>query len=344
MNTMFCLVSRQAMANVLPVFMYKPSNIVLLTTPEEKSCADNLEKLFKAKNYDVIRKDNLNAYDYIAFKEVVNNELMNFQNDVCLNVTGGTKLMALAAYEAFAEKDKTIIYCNTEKNEIIYLFPELKTEPLKLNLSIEDYLNAYGYVLLEAKSQDVKDNYIDLFTHLYEQKLIKKFTVFLDNYRSQSAADSNLKTFNDRKDKIFSVQKTVSAVLLFVKDKKYKFNDDRFLKGEWLEYFVQWSLKKQNVTPEVGVKIKSSSNVENEIDIMFIKNYQLNLISCKSGRRNDPNKDIYEIETLRNIAGGTFGKAFLVTAASLTERILKRAEDLKIKTFIVENLTHLEFL
>lgn len=344
MNTMFCLVSRQAMANVLPVFMYRPSNVVLFTTPEEKHCADNLERLFKSKNFNVLRKDNLNAYDYIAFKGVVKNELIKFQEEVCLNVTGGTKLMALAAYEAFAEKDKTIIYCNTENNEIIYLFPQLKTEPLRLNLSIENYLNAYGYELLETKSRDVKENYFELFSFLHDHNLIKMFTVFLDNYRSQSAADSNIKTFNDRKDKIFSIQKTVSAVLLFVKDKKYKFTDDRFLKGEWLEYFVQWSLKKQNITPEVGVKIKSSSDVENEVDIMFIKNYQLNLISCKSGRRNDPNKDIYEIETLRNIAGGTFGKAFLVTAAPLTERMLKRAEDLKVKTFTIENLTHTEFL
>lgn len=344
MNTMFCLVSRQAMANVLPVLMYQPSNVVLFTTPEEKLCADNLERLFKSKNFNVLRKDNLDAYDYVSFNEVVKNVLSKFQENVWLNVTGGTKLMALAAYEAFAENDKTIIYCNTENNEIIYLFPQLKTEPLKLSITIEDYLKAYGYELLETKSQDVKDYYFHLFNHLYEQKLIKKFTVFLDNFRSQSAADSNIKTFNDRKDKIFSIQKTVSAVLLFIKDKKYKFTDDRFLKGEWLEYFVQWSLKKQNITPEVGVKIKSSSDVENEIDIMFIKNYQLNLISCKSGRRNDPNKDIYEIETLRNVAGGTFGKAFLVTSAPLTERMLKRAEDLKIKTFTIENLTHTEFL
>ncbi|WP_337866292.1 DUF1887 family CARF protein [Ignavibacterium sp.] len=343
MNTLFCLVSRQAMANVLPVLMYKPKNVVLFTTLEEKKSADNLEKLFKSKDFNVLRKDNLNAYNYVAFKDVVKNELSKFQEDVWLNVTGGTKLMALAAYEAFVEKDRNIIYCNTENNEIIYLFPELKTEQLKLNLSIEDYLNAYGYELLEIKSHDVKEEYFELFAYLYQNNLIQKFTVFLDNFRSQSAVDSNLKTFNDKKDKIFSIQKTVSAVLLFIKDKKYKFTDDRFLKGEWLEYFIQWSLKKQNITPDVGVKIKSSSDVENEIDIMFIKNYQLNLISCKSGRRNDPNRDIYEIETLRNIAGGTFGKAFLVTAAPLTEPILKRAEDLKIKTFTVESIHIPEF-
>lgn len=148
MSTIFCLVSRQAMANVLPVLMFQPKSVVLFTTPEEKHCADNLEKLFKSKGIKVSRLDGLNAYDYINFKDAVKSELEKTEGDVILNVTGGTKLMALAAYEAFAEKDKKIFYCNTENKQIIHLFPKLNTEPLTLNLSIKDYLISYGYEIV----------------------------------------------------------------------------------------------------------------------------------------------------------------------------------------------------
>lgn len=331
------------MANALPVLMFKPKNAVLFVTPEERKSADNLENLFRSHSIGVVRIDDLNAYDYVNFKKSITDKLENLDADTVLNVTGGTKLMALAAYEVFAEKQKTILYCNTENNEIIFLYPRIKTTSLDLTLTITDYLRAYGYELLETKTQNIKPEYIELFKQLSQNNLIKRFVSFLDNYRSKVSSDITVYTFQDRNEKFFTVQKTTSAVILFVGTKQYNFDDDKFLKGEWLEYFIQWSLNKQNIFPEVGVKIRSAGDVENEIDIVFIKNYQMHLISCKSGRRNDPNKDIYELETLRNIAGGTFGKAYLVTSTPLTDRIKKRAEELKIKVFLLEDITHTEF-
>lgn len=344
MKTIFCLVSRQAMANVLPVLMYMPEKVVLFITPEEKPCADNLERLFKSKKIKVKRINGLNAYDYIGFKETTKEELNNQSGEVWLNVTGGTKLMALAAYESFAEKDKKIIYCNTERKQIIHLFPELNTEPLTLNLSIKDYLISYGYEITSTKTEGLNENHKRLFNLLIDKQLLTKFSEFLDKFRSESANKRYLKTYNDKKNRIFSIQKTPSNFILFVGKEKFNYNDDAFLRGEWLEYFMLYYLKNQNVNPEVGVKILSGSNVENEIDIIFIKDYQLHLISCKSGRQSDPNRDIYEIETLRNVAGGTYGKGFLVTTRDLSNRIQKRAEDLGIKILRFDKLTHQEFI
>ncbi len=137
-NTIFCLVSLQAMANVLPVLMYIPENVVLFTTPEEKLCADNLETLFQLKGINVLRKDNLDAYDYIKFKETIKKELSNISDNVWLNATGETKLMALAAYEAFTEKRKTIVYCDHEHQNVITLFPQYHSTKLVADLTIEN--------------------------------------------------------------------------------------------------------------------------------------------------------------------------------------------------------------
>lgn len=344
MLTMFCLVSRQAMANVLPVFMYKPEKVFLLATPEEKLCADNLEKLFRSKAINVQRKDGLDAYDYIGFKNFVKQQLELQNNDTWLNVTGGTKLMAFAAYEAFAEKDKKIIYCNTERNQIIQLFPNLDTQELKLSLSVSDYLSSYGYNIVTTRTDNIKNEYFELFELLESKNLIKKFSDFIEKFRSETGSKNPVKTYNDKEDNIFTIQKTPLSILLFIYKEKFKFDDERFLKGDWLEYYMLYSLKKQGIDPEVGVKIISENQVENEIDLMFIKNYQLFLISCKSGKNTDPNKDMYEIEALRNVAGGTFGNAYLFTVRELTDQMKQRAKDLKIKTLSLNNLTHNEFI
>lgn len=344
MNTMFCLVSRQSMANVLPVLMYKPNYVVLFATPEEKRSADNLQKLFQSKSISVKRIDGLNAYDFTNFKKIVSEELNSSVDETWLNITGGTKLMALAAYEAFAEKGLKIIYCNTDRNQIIHIAPQPNTEKLNLDVSIQDYLHSYGYTVVSSRTKDVKREYFELFELIEANNLKIKFAEFLNDYRSQTGSENPLKTYHDKKNRIFTIQKTPAAIILFVNNTKFKFNNEKFLKGDWLEYFMLYSLGKQNIKPEVGVKIISDSNVENEIDIIFIKDYQLFLISCKSGKNSDPNKDIYELETLRNIAGGTFGKAFLFTIQELTERINQRARDLKIDTLTFKNITHKEFI
>lgn len=338
MKTIFCLVSRQAMANVLPVLMFRPENVVLFTTPEEKSCADHLQKLFNSKGIKVQRNDGLDAYNYIEFKEIVKMELSKTKGEVWLNVTGGTKLMALAAYEAFAEKNKPIIYCNTDRNQLIHLFPKLKTEKLQLEIKTSDYLQSYGYKVIGTKTELASEEYFKLFDLLQSQNLLIKFSNFLDSYRSQTGSGRILKTYFDKKEKIFSIQKTANGVFLFVDKKKFKYNDEGFLKGKWLEYFVMYLLKKQGINADVGVKIVSENNVENEIDLTFIQDYKLFLISCKTGKNTDPNSDIYEIETLRNLAGGTFGKGFLVTTRELSPKMQKRAENLGIKILTLEKL------
>lgn len=342
-NTIFCLISRQAMANVIPVFMFKPDNVILFATPEEKKTANHLQKLFESKNIRVDRVDDLDAYDYLNFKKCIYQKLESTNDEVWLNVTGGTKLMALAAYEAFAEKNKKIIYCNTDRNQIIHLFPRLFTEKFNLDLSIDDYLKSHGYDLISAKTSFVKNEFFDLFSLLESQNLLTKFSDFLDKYRSETGSENPVKTYIVKSNKIFKIQKTTSNVVLFVNQTTFKYDDDKFLKGDWLEYFMLYSLKKQRIIPQVGVKIISETNVENEIDIVFIKDYQLYLISCKSGKNSDSNKDIYEIETLRNIAGGTYGRAFLFTAKDLTPRIKQRAVDLKVTTLTLNKITHNEF-
>lgn len=339
----FCLVSRQAMANVLPVLMFQPKSVVLFTTPEEKLCADNLEKLFKSKGIKIKRNDGLNAYDYINFKDAVRSELEKTEGNVILNVTGGTKLMALAAYEAFAEKDKKIFYCNTENKQIIHLFPKLSTEPLTLNLSIKDYLISYGYEIVSTRTEGLNRNHKRLFNLLIEKQLLTRFSEFLDKFRSESAENKNLKTYNDKKNGIFTIQKTPSIFILFVYKEQYRYDDDKFLKGDWLEYLMLYHLENMGINSELGIKVTSAGKVENEIDLMFIKDYQLYLISCKSGRKNDPNKDIYEIETLRNVAGGTFGKAFLFTTKPLNSRIEQRAKELSIQLINLSNLADMKF-
>ncbi len=335
MNTMFCLVSRQAMANVLPVLMYKPQNVVLFTTPEEKSCADNLEKLFRSKDISVKRIDGLNAYDYIGFKEGVKKELEFQQGELLLNVTGGTKLMALAAYEAFAEKDKKIIYCDTENKHIISIFPDYKIEELIAEISIEDYLFSYGYSILETKDTSIIQMYFPLFEFILQKNLIKEFISLLDKVRQINITDKPRKTIQSN-NKNFSFSKNYDIYKISFNNSSITLNSSQFKLGDWLEYFVYYLLtEKYNLEPLCGVKIISNKGIKNELDIIVLKNYQLHIISCKSGKID--NDDLFQLETLRNITSGTFGKGIFISAERGTKEFLVRAKELNIETVVTDS-------
>lgn len=344
MSTIFCLVSRQSMANVLPVLMFKPQQVVLFSTPEEKKSADNLEKLFQLKKIKVKRVDGLDAYNYLKFKDEVKQQLKNFEEEIILNVTGGTKLMALAAYEAFAEKDKKIIYCDTEHQKIISLMPEYKIENLQADISIEDYLLSYGYHIKETKDFSLIEKFYPLFEFIIDKKIMEEFINFFKYIREKHVEDRPRITILSKNRNFYFYKNFDNYSIQFNphNKKSISINITEYRLGDWLEYYVYYILKeKYKLNPLTGVKIISDENVENEIDVLVLKDYKLYNYSCKSGK-SDNQYDLFQLETLRNITSGTFGKGIFVTANKHSEKFFNRAKELSIKVIQVQNTMELD--
>lgn len=332
MNTMYCLVSKQTMANVLPVLMFKPKKVVLFATPEEKKSADNLQKLFQSKSIAVSRIDGLDAYDYLKFKQTIAEQLSVENDDVWLNVTGGTKLMALAAYEVFADKKKKIIYCDTVHQHIIKISPEVSLNKIEANLTIDEYLLSYGYSIKEKKDINSVSKFFDLFDFVEQSKSIRSLINLFQNIRRLLAEDRPKFSIKSN-DGNFLFQKNFDRFHfrygLDLK-KSIVISQSEFKSGDWLEYYTFYILKKKNnLSPYTGVKIVSSENVENEIDILVLKDYMLYNFSCKSGK-SDNQFDLYQLETLRAITSGTFGKGIFVTANEHSDSFKQRAKELSI--------------
>lgn len=329
MNTLVCLVSRQPMANVLPVLMFKPDLVYLLSTKEELKCGKHLQNLFNKNNIKTILYDNIDAYDNKILIERLDKIFSNSNFSITLNSTGGTKIMAISAYEYFRNKNYPVIYCNTEDKKIIHLLPERRTEELKAELKIEEYLASYGYKIKEEKPMLLDFDYEELFTLIEKNNLMNEFVDFTTSVR-KALSEETYKTINSN-NKNFSFQKTPSNFLLLLKidnqNLKYKFLTKDFLFGNWLEYYVFWKYKYLNPDEiKIGVKIVSENDIRNEVDIILLKNYKLYLISCKSGKAE--NNTLYELETLRSFISGTYGKGIVVFSNNPNENIIKRANEL----------------
>lgn len=332
-----CLVSRQAMANVIPVLELKPDKVYLLITEEEKDVAFNLKKLFVTKKIDcVIFNDKIDAYNLTTVKNACGKIIKSEQVNYILNVTGGTKPMAIAAYETFRTNNFEVIYYDPVHHIILNLDSlSVKPKKVELKINIEDYLLSYGYSIIEEKTKTGRAEKLGDFVKGFNKNRINEFINFMnisrkivDLSRANEGFSKNDFQFSKNYDKITVLNKKTKN--------KYEINIRDYNSGNWLEDLLYLKIKNdKNDDVKYSVKIKKG-NIINEIDVLSTKNCEMHLYSCKTGKRN--NSDIFEVDVLRNLTGGTFGKANFVILDDVTEQLHDRANQLNIKIINFRNL------
>jgi hypothetical protein len=342
-----CLVSGQSIPNLIPLKMedLAPQRVILLVSPDMEIQADRIEKVMKSWKIEVERYP-ISPYNlYSARKTCL---LDKFKGEsITLNVTGGTKIMALAAFEVFREMKKPIIYVDTQNKEIQRLSPQFEKIKFKGVIEVKPYLAAYGQNIIKenADMEIIKKHRPVIHKLVSEISRLEKPVSFMNRY---SAPLRNVKTFpleieiaeNDLTQPAF-----VELLMLFHKhdivekrDRKLIFSnsvDVHFVSGGWLEEYVYSVLSSvSNTDAKIGVTVEWDQHgprpPTNEYDVIFTCNNQLYLIECKTKRFMGEDRElegadpIYKLDSLRDAAGGLFGKGMLVSYKKLTDDQKKR--------------------
>ena len=165
-----CLVSEQTIPNILGIYHFKPDKIVFCTTErmENKKRADAIINALKLYDLDyskihekvIVDQDCLEDCEAKFTTEVVSKYK---DKKLIVNLTGGTKIMVLGAYNVFKDFAEQMIYTPIPKNEFITVFPKegncKPPMPLNLRLSVEAYVTAYGVNVKNAhKLNKLKSN------------------------------------------------------------------------------------------------------------------------------------------------------------------------------------------
>lgn len=338
MKTLVCLVSRQVMANLIPILTLSVEKIELLYTKEEKRSHENLKRVLANTGLGFeINEHLIDAYDFEGIQEKCE-ELIDANDDILLNTTGGTKVMAFAAFSVFTEHKKKIFYLDSFNNKAIRFNP-YSVEEHRVKIPLDIMLAAHGYRILENQTPEdmlTRKPLVDFLRRFYHQVApalaqYRRF-VFDKNYNfvpiSVSELGFEINPLGQGKMKV-----------RFIND-HLDLDDPRYLDGFWLEELVYWLIRDKGWDDiRVGVSLTYEGSEQetdplNEVDVMGIKNGKLYLFSCKSGITKDK-KDVFELEALRSLAGGTFGKAFFVTSTPVSreKHLYERCKELKIQMF-----------
>lgn len=376
------LISDQTIPNILIALHFKPDFMLFISTPamEKKGKSGAILDTLKFRHLDFTHNSHT--------LEVDENSILDLQNQVSrwleqapedlqfiVNLTCGTKLMSIGAYDLFTDFDSTMVYVPIPRNEFLVPFPKRRPKqpvPLPDRLSVEEYLTAYGInIANKSKLPALKDealarreltcfifaNYTELLPLLQwfgdrlrplKRNEVKKGCDFCDQFSPTNGCQEHLlRRLNFQID-----QGRISTIMT-----ESLWN---YLRGGWLE--ERLFLAVQDAIPQVtdlqlSIQFLDRQGNNNEIDVMFTRENVLYLVECKSLEARESGEMVggtitdflYKLGALRQQFGLT-PKAFLATTAEsiyehqgqIKEHLINRAAQFNCEIIPLSKIPDLE--
>ncbi|QBG48943.1 DUF1887 family protein [Verrucomicrobia bacterium S94] len=352
-RTQIIIVSGQMIPNVTPVMddAICPEKVIICASNAMRERARILKTFFTAKQ---IEAEIFELGDAYAFEELQNRFMelaiqCEGETSLAVNLTGGTKLMTIAAQMVFEKRP--CFYVIPEKDQIIMLDaanPALYEIADKIQL--RDFFAIHGYTVTgQKRKKKISASTVDLAETLLKQFDRYKTEIGKLNYLAAKAEDAySLTVKNEISDAtcdlldLFYKQGSIS----YYDDKKIEFASSEardFCKGFWLEDYILSELSKADEVIGLqdwagSIQIESASGTKNEIDAAFLYNNELYVIECKTARMDDKGDDVlYKIDTIRGYAG-LYTKPIIATFKELNKYERQRARDLGITLIEGRNL------
>jgi hypothetical protein len=348
------LVSVQAAPNLLAALdpANKPRAAVLLVSQRMAKQGESLSVVLHQSSIAVRMIPLGNEHDFAALEEVLLNLAAEYQGtEVALNVTGGTKLMALAAQAVAVAAGFRVFYVDIDTDEIIWLAPQQARRKLGQQLRLRQYLRAYGFTSSPvAPRTKLSGARRQLLEDLVQDVRSLEHGLGQINWIAQRAEGPHL-TANLSEEQLDSrrldglLRKFADAGVLEVTGGQVRFSDEtqrQFVAGGWLEEYV-YSVVEARTGP-LGIRDKAANlavedvvgGVKNELDVAFMARNRLFVIECKTARMNrldtpKANDSLFKLAEICRRVGGIGTRGMLASYRPLRDAEQRLATALGIK-------------
>lgn len=322
----------------------------MLVSGDMRERAKALENIFKPRGIVVELYTVSDPWDADQISDIVLDILSRYPGgDIALNAIGGTKLMAIAACEAFRSEKFPIYYVHPEFDRLLWLSPKQPSHELAAHLKLRDYLMAYGADQVEVASESQVSQEIKALT----QQLLIGIDRYADelgtlNYLAQQANNPRLSSEVGysplSRPKLWELLELFeTAGICSLDNNVIRFPDQKtrsIANGGWLEMHVyalcsrfrqQWGVQDLASNITIHRYPAGKADVKNEIDVGFIHANKLHLIECKTKYIGKDADMLYKLNSLRELMGGLQGRAMLISFNSFDKAGRARAKELKIE-------------
>jgi len=206
------LVGEQPLPILLPLWQENEyADVWLLASQTTLGIAKTLAEYISTdptlRHLRVREPEVIDAYNLTEARKSISEiiDRLEGNQEILINLTGGTKIMSLAAMQAGRVSQITLLYVSTEEHNLSYFHADSdvrETKPIQVKISVSQYLNAHG--LETSDSQN--------FSYKYSDIAPKKEGDDLENKVYALASDSGL--FDDVQQNVFIRKKNAEKAVM----------------------------------------------------------------------------------------------------------------------------------
>lgn len=374
-ETHVILVGDEPVANLTPCLdpAFAPKEAVLVTPNDRRREAEWLEAVLAPRGIHCSRWTIDDPYTVGPIRDRVFDLLAEREADadagrIALNATGGTRPMALAAYEVFRQLEQPVFYVNPLTDHLAWLYhPEhpdgAPSTDLADRIKLGAFMTAHGATVestgpAQGVPKSLRALCDDLVAHVEE--LARPLATL--NYLASTAEGSLYSEemgygLRKAEDLQALIRRFEAAGCLGRAGDRLVFPDEQrrfFVCGGWLEAHVfgtVFGLRKQRPTiQDVGRGVQvargvAGGDVRNEIDVAFLADNRLFVVECKTAclERGDAGSTaLYKLDSISDVLGGAQSRAMLVSFRPLKGYQQRRAQELGINVVSGSDLRSLE--
>lgn len=358
------MASKQIAANLTPlqVSQIRPDLVLIGITHTMQNEGDHLIREIKDTGISAqkITLDNESSLQQLQqqFEQIV--EQYFEKADLLINLTGGTKIMALAAYQVFASYGFRCFYQDHQSNEIVWLDDESRISEHQNKMGLVRYLKAYQFnVAKKQKLEEISQEhrtYVSLIIDYLNKNFDKNVALVskLNAFASQKPLSSSyLDTIKFTPEEDAFIRHLLHETQLFKwQGKKLVFTckeDQQLVSGAWFEIYTADMLKKVKNIRELSLSVEISKSTQRltaktcqEMDVMAMYLEKLVLVECKTVNwenktATEASGAIYKLSALSNI-GGLNTLACFVSLYDLPDAAKTRVAENNIQVICAKNI------
>lgn len=301
-----CLVSDQTVPNILAAEHFGADELALVSTEkmEAKGKSRHILDCLKARGLDYDDRHHVLRVDQDAMSDC-RRQLQGWiggreASAFTVNLTGGTKIMSIAAFEFFRDYGARMIYIPIPRNEYVTVFPRRggdPADPLPQRLSVQEYLTAYGLRADNGKHlgpmADAARRRAETARWITENYDGVKMLLKLlgGGLRAHRATKKKAVAFAEKIPEPTRIEKMMLRRMGFEVNgnciaKALTKSEIHFVTGGWLEEYcyntVAGFLGQGVDDAAIGTQIKGPKGAANEYDVLFTSENALYTVECKS--------------------------------------------------------------
>ncbi len=259
------------------------------------------------ERYEIVTMQ-IDEDSYSSIKECFERILgmVSDHDEIYLNATDGLSSIAVVLSSKFlAAGSKVISYDRYANTYNLHTNNTMKKYEIQNNMDIASHLMLKGYTLLEVTDKSVLQQRKDVILKLTENLTrFKEFTNLLQNRSLDKIAG-----YADYKELLQSINA----------------KDQKFIQGIIFEEYIYHLIVDNFDFDDVwtGVKVKFDEDVENEFDILMIKDNHLHTIECKLVNKLDGKHFVYKTELIMDYLDDD-GKAMILSIGADNIRVISK--------------------